>query len=254
MTPPISIDGPDITGATIDGTDVQEITVDGQTVFTAEPPIPSSAIHRYKLDEGSGTTATDSIGSRDGTINNASYVSGNFQGGFALDFDGATTSVVFGPPVLSGSGAIGITVVFDDTQSTQYIVSGGQQSNNPISYQLIIRDSQDHLEILTFDGSNNVFSSVSMSQFNTTDKFRILFQSDGNEFEIYSNGVLVSTVDSSGNGFLNLNTTAALGAQVKGGSFLTNRFDGKLDDMIIYSTDLTASEIQQDFDAQPWSP
>jgi len=37
MTPPISIDGTDITGATIDGTDVQEITVDGQTVFTAVP-------------------------------------------------------------------------------------------------------------------------------------------------------------------------------------------------------------------------
>jgi N-acetylneuraminic acid mutarotase len=38
MTPPISIDGTDITGATIDGTDVQEITVDGQTVFSASQP------------------------------------------------------------------------------------------------------------------------------------------------------------------------------------------------------------------------
>jgi len=38
MTPPISIDGTDITGATIDGTDVTEITVDGQTVFVAVPP------------------------------------------------------------------------------------------------------------------------------------------------------------------------------------------------------------------------
>jgi len=37
MSPPTSIGGTDITGATIDGTDVQEITVDGQTVFTAVP-------------------------------------------------------------------------------------------------------------------------------------------------------------------------------------------------------------------------
>jgi len=37
MTPPISIDGTDITGATIDGTDVQEITVDGDVVFSAGP-------------------------------------------------------------------------------------------------------------------------------------------------------------------------------------------------------------------------
>jgi len=38
MTPPISIDGTDITGATIDGTDVTAITVDGDTVFTAVDP------------------------------------------------------------------------------------------------------------------------------------------------------------------------------------------------------------------------
>jgi len=35
MSPPTSIDGTDITGATIDGTDVQEITVDGDVVFSA---------------------------------------------------------------------------------------------------------------------------------------------------------------------------------------------------------------------------
>jgi hypothetical protein len=39
MTPPISIDGTDITGATIDGTDVTEITVDGDTVFSAGPEV-----------------------------------------------------------------------------------------------------------------------------------------------------------------------------------------------------------------------
>jgi len=45
---PTSIDGTDITGATIDGTDVQEITVDGQTVFTAGPDIPGSAVFNIK--------------------------------------------------------------------------------------------------------------------------------------------------------------------------------------------------------------
>jgi hypothetical protein len=39
MTPPTSIDGTDITGATIDGQDVEEITVDGQTVFGAYNPL-----------------------------------------------------------------------------------------------------------------------------------------------------------------------------------------------------------------------
>jgi hypothetical protein len=35
MTPPIDINGTDISGATIDGTEVQEITVDGDVVFTS---------------------------------------------------------------------------------------------------------------------------------------------------------------------------------------------------------------------------
>jgi len=40
MTPPTSIDGTDITGATVDGTEVTEITIDGETVFTAGPDTP----------------------------------------------------------------------------------------------------------------------------------------------------------------------------------------------------------------------
>ena len=39
MSPPTSIDGTDITGATVDGTDVQQITVDGDVVFSAGPAI-----------------------------------------------------------------------------------------------------------------------------------------------------------------------------------------------------------------------
>jgi hypothetical protein len=89
---PTSIDGTDITGATIDGTDVQEITVDGDVVFSAQPPISNSVIHHWKFDEGTGTTAVDSIGSADGTINgNISYTSGTYIGGFALDSNGQSS-------------------------------------------------------------------------------------------------------------------------------------------------------------------
>jgi len=71
MIPPTSIDGTDITGATIDGTDVQEITVDGQTVFTAGPDIPGSAVlhldaSSLSLSDGSAvTTWTDLEGNGD---------------------------------------------------------------------------------------------------------------------------------------------------------------------------------------------
>jgi len=63
MIPPTSIDGTDITGASIDGTDVQEITVDGDTVFTAEtlPVAYSNLIAWYPFDSSfyGGSNADD---------------------------------------------------------------------------------------------------------------------------------------------------------------------------------------------------
>jgi len=59
---PTSIDGTDITGATIDGTDVQEITVDGDTVFTAGPDIPASAVLNLVASDYSGSTWIANIG------------------------------------------------------------------------------------------------------------------------------------------------------------------------------------------------
>jgi len=67
MIPPTSIDGTDITGATIDGTDVQEITVDGQTVFTAAPQINlpvaySNLVAWYPFDSATyGGSNTDDV-------------------------------------------------------------------------------------------------------------------------------------------------------------------------------------------------
>jgi len=73
MTPPISIDGTDITGATIDGTDVQEITVDGQTVFSAGPTI----IENFEDGIGAWSRAQG-----DASFSQTSFAS---EGSFALE-------------------------------------------------------------------------------------------------------------------------------------------------------------------------
>jgi len=62
MTPPINIDGTDITGATIDGQDVEQITIDGQDVLSAILDISMFDNPIYHFHAGSssasyGTTA-----------------------------------------------------------------------------------------------------------------------------------------------------------------------------------------------------
>jgi len=91
MSPPISIDGTDIAGATIDGQDVSEITVDGDTVFTA---IPDSGLLQYRYEDDSDTTtAIDRIGANDGSINGPTYDASSFAGDFALNFASASDYV-----------------------------------------------------------------------------------------------------------------------------------------------------------------
>jgi len=84
----VTIDGTDISGATIDGTDVQEITVDGETVWTA---FTLEKSHLWRMDEGSGSTISDSEGNIDLSQNGTSWVfDSNSVGNYYIDSNGSS--------------------------------------------------------------------------------------------------------------------------------------------------------------------
>jgi len=120
---PTSIDGTDITGATIDGQDVQEITVDGQTVFTADI-LPAGTVGFWNFNEGSGTTAADSVGNRDATLQSGvSFDSGTVtEGSHSIDFtatsNGATLPNTFGS-LLTNDFTM-VCFVYDQNQSSDF--------------------------------------------------------------------------------------------------------------------------------------
>jgi len=101
MTPPTSIDGTEITGATIDGTDVTEITVDGQTVFSAGPNLPASTLPGdlvawYRFENGDGRDSASNarfpnINWGDGTAYDGTTPNLNFQS------SGGVNDVIDGP-------------------------------------------------------------------------------------------------------------------------------------------------------------
>jgi len=62
---------------------------DGTVIYSSEPAIPDSGDHQWYIDEGSGTTLNDSVGSVSATINGATWQSESGPvGGQYLSLDG----------------------------------------------------------------------------------------------------------------------------------------------------------------------
>ena len=76
--------------------------------------IPDEAVLYIPMDEGSGTTAADSVGSNDADIQGPTWTSdSDLEGGFGLEYDSATDrSVLSTLPIMDGSSnfCVGITV------------------------------------------------------------------------------------------------------------------------------------------------
>jgi len=116
MTPPISIDGTDITGATIDGTDVQEITVDGDVVFTADTT-PATVIHQYTASNFTGSSWPDNVGNANmsilGSLSSTTYPNGTPAVSAGVN-DGGQAS---GPHVLGSQQTFGIGFTIQTTDT-----------------------------------------------------------------------------------------------------------------------------------------
>jgi len=265
MMPPTSIDGTDITGATIDGTDVQEITVDGQTVFQAVT-IPNSAINQYKLDEGSGTTVADSIASNDLTTSGSPtwYSDSDLVGGQGLDFDGSDDEAVGNYiPGIGGDSAFSIAFTLDLTRTNDRNVDN---TKTEILQNMKNSNREDSIGI-SFGNDNTIVGDVEVD---VRDSSAAKVDARGIDVSGQSGLIRVCyTWDGANSGSMYVDTTEnstdfGLGAGgnitgVSGGSMTLGSTDGgefgdiALDNVIFYDEELTQSEVQQDFDAQPFA-
>jgi len=263
MTPPISIGGTDITGATIDGTDVTEITVDGQTVFSAGPsnlPVAySNLVAWYPFDSATygGSNADDVTAilggsgddtAYDGTVNGPTYQS---SGGVTDINAGANSGAFF-------------------SESTNDITVNDNSGLNPTNFTLNAwvnpsQNSQDFANIINRHGpriyadGNHGFglrfsSSIDGQSFSiatssghdfvdvnenlSTGVYTMMTGVyDGSSVEIYING---NFIDSNPAGAINYST---------GDLHLTGSdgddFFGTADDIRIYNKPLNATEINQ---------
>ena len=277
MIPPTSIDGTDITGATIDGTDVQEITVDGDVVFSATtlPVAYSNLVAWYPFDSATygGSDADDVTGiiggsgddtGYDGTVSGASYQSSggvtDIRAGAnsgAFDFDGNDEIVLnnFGNlgSVIDTNFTLTMNVKTSDgsfnglfgkgptgnTSQMQANIGGFDGPNG--SYQLFFRDDTATDVSVTAPATvDNTYHHVAFVRRGSSDTDMEIFEDGGTPLSTTSHRS--SSVGNISDFTVNPEIGNVAGGT--GGNYT-------IDDVRIYNTDLSQSQIQAIVDNTP---
>lgn len=254
MTPPINIDGSTVDAITIDGTEVTEVTADGEVVFGSA--IPDSAVSQFTFDEGTGTTVTNEYSSKpDGALNGASWVSdSNLTGDYGINFDGTDDRIdldsrhSFWAP---GSESITIAMTVNMADLTQDQLLWGW-SNGSDDYTIGTSDNSDgKFAMAVYDGSWALERSADIANnpnIDGTSRLRLACTFENKSTgQIYVNGTQVDD----GN-----EDSYSMGTDVEVFGYRTDGFypaNVIIDNVIYYDAVLSDSEMQVDYDAQPWS-
>ncbi len=197
----------------------------GSIVFPTGTP-PADAIRDYELNEGSGSTATDSGSqTKNGTIINGSW------SGSDLVFDGTTEVDAddTGLPTGAAPFSMGVKINCAVPGSTVSLIAFGNGSGNQTAE-------------LFLDGAGHLGFSDYAAQFtgtvvlaDSTDKYAYLTY-DGTTARLYANGV------ADGSMAFTLNTTLA-GTMFIGNDFASQLFTGKASEAQFFARCLTPAEM-----------
>jgi hypothetical protein len=204
-----------------------------------EDPSEAGLVGYWKLDEASGASARDASGTGNaGTLSSTvKWTSGSGSVGFdnpaAASFDGASAYVTAGTtslPATNAAQTISAWVNIASAPGTSSIVSMTGASS-----AVKLGLSASTLRVIRNDGT----ALISTTAPSTGAWHHVLYTWDGSANNLYVDGVAVAptaTAHDSG---------AVSGAFIGASSASADFFNGKIDDVRIYSTALTATQIAQ---------
>ncbi|MHC4556201.1 MAG: LamG domain-containing protein [Planctomycetota bacterium] len=190
----------------------------------------------WRFDEGSGTTASDSIGSNDGTIYGATWTTGIVNS--ALSFDGVDDYVDLGSVNINIPGDFTITAWIKAIQSrSNYRVILSKGPKNTGHYEIYLNISTGELKFYSNDigdiGSGRIVDDNIWHHITVT--------YNGANMKFYVDGNLESSPSASGS-ITSENEIFYIGRQIID---LSMPFNGLIDEVAIYNRALTDEEIWQ---------
>ena len=215
--------------------------------------IPDAAVSQFKIDEGSDLTLNNAFDEQpDATINGASWESvADLVGGWGLNFDGGdNVDIDNGFDFVDENANLSfcVTVDIDSIPTDESLWHNTDGSNYAIGVGF--GQDGDNITVRFNDSGGNPRGDIGTTDIPSSGKIRVGVRLDVENFDgqFAINGDLKPKEDKSGRATINA-APNMLGAQDES-SFNYNEI---LDNPIWYDSELTESEFQKDYNAQPWS-
>ena len=237
-------------------------TGDGRILFDG-PAIPDADVF-HPVDEGTGTTWADEIGSRDVSFNSFSWVEDSDAfGGQKAQTDGSEDEGSLSYDELGSElNSFAIAFTIETTDESAFLAIFNSPSDQSLEIATNGRnDTVSGRAMLTIrDPDNNNFSFYSDTDITDGSRYRVFYRvidANNHDAELY----VTEEGESFGNDESNLaRQESPSGFQsfeddidVSHSSVLSENTAAEWDALAIWENDPGAEEAQDDFDRQPWS-
>lgn len=254
-------------GATDTATTEIEVNSETSTATTTS----TQPVSNWITSTGSGNTLYDNESVSNGAITGASWSSGTWSDEYSLNFGSSNDYVDVGDDSTydPGDGPYSIAVTIQSSVSHRGLfvgkasgggggfkggyglgfgIGGGGGDGSPGQIAFEKRNSQN-------GNTNAIYTS---NYFDDGNKHRVVATDEGNNetdgMKIYVNGSEADTVISSNDGTTGTVSSGGapllFGGQSNEGQYY---FEGNLDNFVWFDEELNSTEIQEDYEAQPWS-
>ena len=227
-----------------------------------EPPMPDSnlpnLIAHWKLDEGSGTVVNDSAGANNGTVYGAAWTDGKISG--AMSFDGVDDYIEGSSSPFDFADTTFTASAWFKTTGTQgmIVTEGGCYGGWALrTGNISVTETGLLMVMLKESGSLNAYLAKTATSYNNDTWYHVAAvittntsNPAGNHADIYVDGLIVPTTELKPYSYAPATPNWRIGARYDVSPVY---FNGKIDDVRIYTRALSAQEIQ-DLYLEAFSP